>query len=161
MEELLTSLQTRLKLIEQRLTALNEEHTLLVNERDHVADLIDQYTKHTRYYDTIEAERTVTKTFIDLADPNYYEKHTLDYAPKRKPRSNVTDKEILMLAEALEVITIKDIQDYFDNPPSQSMLSRRLTAMWRAGKLTKISNYPVKYAIKSTKSTEEKEDADE
>src|SRR5690554_2273757 len=117
MKDLTDQLQTRLKLIEQRLTALEEERTSLINEHDHVVALIEQYDTTSAYYDTIEEERNITKVFVP---------GTEQPQPQRKPDTKVNIEQVRILAEGLGTITIDDVEEYYDNPPSRGTISKWL-----------------------------------
>ena len=140
MKDLIKQLQTRLKLIEQRLNALEEERTLLINEHDHVIALIEQYDTTSAYYDTIEEERNITKVFV----PDFSDKFTIT-EQERKPNTKVNIEQVRILAEGLGTITIDDVEEYYDNPPSRSTISKWLGKLHAMGYLKKLESYPVKY----------------
>lgn len=135
MKDLTKQLQQRLKLIEQRLSALEKERTLLINEHDHVVALIEQYDTTSSYYDTIEEERNITKVFV----PDFSDKFTItEY--ERKPVTNVNIEQVLALAKGLGSITVDDVIQYFDNPPSRATISRWFNDLKQQGCLSRVPN---------------------
>ena len=162
MKDLIKQLQTRLKLIEQRLNALEEERHLLINEHDHVVALIEQYDTTSSYYDTIEEERNITKVFV----PDFSDKFIITEKPEsqRKPNTDVDIDQVLTLAKGLDTISIKDVLDYFDNPPSQATISRWFNELQDQGCLKKIPHtrpHLYRYVRDMLTTDDLKEDADE